>query len=91
MESNFVGSFKGAKFEKGFFPPPPREKRVTWQESHCGESFTEVIVCMRVCTTRQYLCLTVRAAYSRAADRSMPSFCTSEEFVLLQLADFPSL
>ena len=70
---------------------PPREKRVTWQESHCGESLTEVIVCMRVCTTCQYLRLTVRAAYSRAADRSMPSFCTYEEFVLLQLADFPSL
>lgn len=37
------------------------------------------------------LCLAVRAEYSPAADRSMPLSCTSEEFVLLQLADFTSL
>lgn len=37
------------------------------------------------------LCLAVRADYSPAADRSMPLSCTSEEFVLLQLADFTSL
>lgn len=51
----------------------------------------EAIVCMHVCTAHQYLCLAVRAAYSHAADHRMPLFCTSEEFVLLQLADFSSV
>lgn len=61
---------------------------MAWKESHREESLTEVIVCMRVSTTRQYSCLAVCAAYSRAAGHGMPSFCTSEEFVLLELADF---
>lgn len=64
---------------------------MTLKESHHGESFTEVIVCMRMCTTHQYLCLAVHAAYSRAADHGIPLFCTSEEFVLLQLVDSASL
>lgn len=64
------------------------EKRVMWKESHHGESFTEVIVCMHVSTTCQYSCLAVRVVYSCAAGHGMLSFCTSEEFILLELADF---
>lgn len=61
------------------------EEVTPWRKLYGGD-------CVHVCVyNSSVLCLAVRAAYSRAADRSMPLFCTSEEFVLLQLADFTSL
>lgn len=48
MESNSVGSFKWAKFDKGCLFFFKMWKSVTRKESHHEESFTEVMVCMCV-------------------------------------------
>lgn len=66
-------------------------KHVARKESYRGKSFSEVMVCTCTCTARQYFCPGVYAALERAADCSLPTFCTSEGLLLLQLAGFTSL